>query len=86
MERIEALNSIGFCWSIWETKWYQRYEQLVQFQKQFGHTRLLTKDCKDPGLMAWVKHQRRQKQFFDEGKGNELTEERAKLLNDIGFT
>jgi hypothetical protein len=86
MERIEALNSIGFCWNIWDTKWCQRYEQLVQFQKQFGHTRLITKNCKDPALMAWVKHQRHQKRYFDKGTGNELTEERAKLLNDIEFT
>jgi hypothetical protein len=82
MERIEVLTSLGFCWSVCDTKWYQRYELLVQFQKQFGHTRMITKitkDCEDPGLVAWVKHQRHKKQTL------ELTEERAKLLNDIGF-
>jgi len=63
-ERIEALNQLEFEWKVGRWKnaltWEERFEQLEEFHKQNGHTRV-TKEYDEkhaPGLKAWVGNQR----------------------------
>ena len=53
--RVAALDSIGFEWAKRKGKiaWNQRYEELVQFKKEFGHCDVPTKFKKNKALGRW---------------------------------
>ncbi len=59
-ERVDTLNDEGFIWDSHDVVWRERYNQLIEYKKKHGHTRVPT-CCKDnPSLASWVKCQRRQ--------------------------
>jgi len=89
-KRIEKLNSIGFCWSIYESTWNQRYNELLQFQHIYGHTDVPQKNTP---LGPWVSRQRyfyrqlqQRRSSIPAGENPlEYNQTRIAELNRIGF-
>ena len=59
--------------------WQFRYDQLVEFRNQFGHTNVPQNYAKNMKLAAWVKFQRSQY------KTGNLIKERINQLNELSF-
>jgi hypothetical protein len=76
LNRVELLKRIDFDWEYFEDKWRIIYNELVSFRNETGHCLVPT----NHPLRPWVKTQRRFK-----ASGN-LSSERIRLLNQIGFT
>jgi superfamily II DNA or RNA helicase len=74
--RKKKLDETGFIWDLHNSRWMSFYEDLKAFSAKNGHTLVPTKDP----LRPWVKTQRRFKEV------GALSEERIRLLNEIGFT
>ncbi len=69
-----------------EEKWSFHYDELLQFKKENGHCLVPHTFPAKPHLARWVKRQRRQYKLKLEGdKNSTMTDERIKILNDIGF-
>eukprot|EP00978_Attheya_sp_CCMP212_P020454 scaffold58579_cov56-Attheya_sp.AAC.2 len=59
-ERIEALESLHFEWSLHQDfLWTQRYQELKQFRQQHGHTRVPSTYPDNVPLGIWVMNQRK---------------------------
>lgn len=76
--------SIGFKWNMNEDSWKKRFNELLAFKDEFGHTKV-PKTYKNRQLGSWVNYQRSQYKYFIDGKKSQLTQERIQLLNSIGF-
>ncbi len=68
---------MDFLWDPWEQEWQEKYQQLLQYSKENGNTKV---PREHPKLGTWVVIQRRQRAL------NRLTEERIQLLESIDFT
>mmetsp|Transcript_2870 Transcript_2870/g.6166 ORF Transcript_2870/g.6166 Transcript_2870/m.6166 type:complete len:361 (+) Transcript_2870:1-1083(+) len=68
-----------------EARWIDRYNELVQFQKDHGHCRVPHGYTKNRKLAWWVMNQRAQFSHLKAGKKTWLTPERIQMLDDIGF-
>mmetsp|Transcript_20467 Transcript_20467/g.29184 ORF Transcript_20467/g.29184 Transcript_20467/m.29184 type:complete len:846 (+) Transcript_20467:121-2658(+) len=86
-ERVQALEEVGFTWSISnaDNDWADRIEELKAFKAQHGNCLVPNKFNENPKLGAWVGKQRKQYKFFLEGKPCNLTDERVKALDALGF-
>ena len=82
--KLIALDQIGFDWDPRNSRWMSSYEELKAFKLLHGNTLVPHANC---GLGSWVKRQQVQYTLFTKGDGSksELTEERVRLLNDLGF-
>jgi hypothetical protein len=78
-DRMELLNTIGFVWNTYDTKWRTKYQKLLAFQKIAGHVDLPLKYPTDQSLANWVNKQR------TEHRKGRMAHERIQLLEDIGF-
>ena len=58
-ERFKKLQAIGFTWSVQPTKvtWEERFEELVEFKKRFGHTNVVQGWKENVPLGRWVMKQ-----------------------------
>ena len=65
--------------------WEGRYQELIEFKNTYGHCRVPTQDDSFIKLSSWVQHQRAEKKKKDNEKKSRLSDEREKLLNEIGF-
>jgi len=83
--RIQALQDIGFVWDSQETSWNEKYAELVAFQTQHGHCNVPSLYGPNPSLAVWVKHQRKQYRYWQEGAPSTLTPQRIGDLENIGF-
>ncbi|KAL3945549.1 MAG: hypothetical protein SGBAC_000373 [Bacillariaceae sp.] len=96
-DHIRVLNTVEFCWDPYKKsiaeRWKQRFDELVIFKEQHGHTNVPQKS-NARGLSSWVKVQRMnythaQKQKQGEKLASEhcvaLSQERIHMLNSIGF-
>lgn len=67
-------------------QWKTRFQQLVEFHKQFHHCCVPLNYPKNPSLAHWVKRQRYQYRIkMKEGKPLTLTDERQEALKKLGF-
>jgi Helicase associated domain len=66
-ERVAVLDRLGFVWDSHSSVWEQRFHELQEFQRQFGHSNV-PYNYKNPKLASWVKAQRREMRAFKEGK------------------
>ena len=78
--RKRNLDAIGFTWSIGSIRWKddlwnQRFEELKDYKKQFGHCNVPWKYKANPQLGTWVAHQR----------SRTSNERRRAKLESIGF-
>jgi len=56
LERIAALDELGFIWSGQAARWDKFYQELVRFRAKHGHTRIPTKNRE---LYRWISQQRK---------------------------
>lgn len=86
--RKARLDAMGFVWKTSDpraTPWMQRYDELVEFYKSFGHSIVpILFDANRP-LANWVSCQRQEYRYFVEDKPSRMTAERIKLLNKVDF-
>ncbi len=66
--------------------WTERFDELVDFKKRFGHCVVPNNWIENIKLSQWVKRQRHQYKIKKEGKNASLSEERIATLEAIGFT
>uniref|UniRef100_A0A7S2NZ86 Helicase-associated domain-containing protein n=1 Tax=Leptocylindrus danicus TaxID=163516 RepID=A0A7S2NZ86_9STRA len=85
LDRFEALDAEGFIWMEREVlPWRDRFLQLVEFRKQFGHCNVSrTRDCK--ALAHWVEYQRAQYWKHYTGDKSTMTRQKIEELENIGF-
>lgn len=82
--RIDALNRVGFIWDLKGAKWYVKYNELVEFQKENGHCRV--PHTFNAELSKWAIAQRYSWKRKRDGKGPpHLTSDREALLSKIAF-
>jgi len=84
-ERIVALEQVGFVWDSHGAAWLERWQELVQFQQQYGHANVPSNHPQNPQLATWVKCQRRQYKLFWDGKPSNMNLERIQRLESVGF-
>jgi hypothetical protein len=66
-------------------KWDLRFKELVDFKDAVGHCNVPNVFPANPKLAQWVKRQRYQHKPKIQGKPSALTENRQRVLEDIGF-
>uniref|UniRef100_A0A7S4NAE3 Helicase-associated domain-containing protein n=1 Tax=Odontella aurita TaxID=265563 RepID=A0A7S4NAE3_9STRA len=66
-------------------KWMDRFAELREFRARNGHCLIPHKFPANPQLARWCKRQRRQYKLMKLGQTSTMTEERVKMLEDIGF-
>ncbi len=81
LDRLEALNNIGFVWDALDEKWNEGYAHLKKYKEECGDATPIKTYVSEDGfnLYNWARVQR---SLY---KANKLKMERIKLLNDIGF-
>jgi len=85
-EKIELLESIGFDWTPWDTKWTTRIKELKVYRKKFGNCLVPVNFKENAQLGQWVISQRQHYKLQLNGDGDgRLTDKRIKELNSIGF-
>ncbi|KAL7464756.1 hypothetical protein ACHAXS_005092 [Conticribra weissflogii] len=77
-----AMNAAA---SVAEAEWKNRYDELVQFKNQFGHTNVPEPYQPNLALGVWVKEQRQQYKWLLRGKPSRMTNARVQLLEAIQF-
>eukprot|EP00980_Cylindrotheca_fusiformis_P025163 scaffold13207_cov143-Cylindrotheca_fusiformis.AAC.16 len=65
--------------------WSEKFEDLVEFRKYYGHCHVPHCYQRNAPLAQWVKRQRYQYKLKVDGKRSTLSDERVRLLNKIGF-
>ena len=68
-----------------ERAWNDRYDELVEYKAEHNNCLVPERYPDNKALGTWVQTQRRQYRLRNEGKHSHLTEERIKLLEDLGF-
>lgn len=84
-ERIEMLNKIGFVWHAKEALWQERFAELLEFKKKYGHCFVPTSFPSNQPLATWVKCQRRQYKLYESGRSSFITTDRIMMLEECGF-
>lgn len=87
-ERVRSLEAIGFQWSTTDPRhepWEVRYEEIKAFVHKYGHAEIPMRWEENVQLSNWVSKQRQDYKLRMKGKSTRLTDERMKLLNDLGF-
>jgi len=87
-ERIAKLESIGFLWRVAKPAvgWESRYQQLVEYRNQHGNCDVPQSYPPDKPFGRWVMKQRCQHSLKLRSEKSQLTDEREKRLNEIGFS
>jgi hypothetical protein len=88
-ERIEQLKKAGFVFNVFDQRWEELFQALVEFRDANGHTNVPERYTVSPPLVKWVERQRMEYQLFINGESSSkrcrMTEDRIKRLKDIGF-
>jgi len=65
--------------------WAERFAELLDFRRKYGHCRVPHALHENPQLARWVKRQRYQYKLMKQGQTSTMTVERAQALQEIGF-
>ena len=89
-ERVDKLNKIGFVWvvNVWdalEAAWEEMFQQLEEYKKIHGDTRVPKNYSDNIQLATWVRTQRKEYKLKESGKKSYMTDKREDKLNEIGF-
>lgn len=87
-ERIKALEKIGFEWypdRKLKVNWQEKYEQLIEYKKKYGHCDVPRNNKDNKQLGTWVNGQRYFYRRKQAGVKSYITDERIELLEKIGF-
>uniref|UniRef100_A0A7S3LBB6 Helicase-associated domain-containing protein n=1 Tax=Amphora coffeiformis TaxID=265554 RepID=A0A7S3LBB6_9STRA len=82
-EKLVQLEKLDFCWDLQTLSWERRYNQLVQFYKEHGHSRVPANDPN--GLGVFVRNCRREYRRFEQGEPSTLTVDRLHKLFAVDF-
>lgn len=83
-QRIEALDSIDFCWDASSgVSWEYRWEELLKFKQDYGHC--LVRIETNPDLAKWCRQMRKEYSNFQKGKRSRLSAEKILEMENIGF-
>lgn len=83
--RFMALEKLGFKWKVRTgMSWEERYGELLEFEKQYGHCNVPRNYDRNKNLGEWVHRQRRAKKNRGWNPGR-LTEKHVEALNKVGF-
>jgi hypothetical protein len=74
--RYRALNS---------GHWFKKLQELAQYKSEFGDCLVPYKCSGHESLALWVRRQRCQYKFREEGNKSNLTDERIRALEELGF-
>ncbi|KAL3923145.1 MAG: hypothetical protein SGILL_001825 [Bacillariaceae sp.] len=85
-DRVAALEKLEFCWNSHDANWEDKFAELVDYKRRFGHTNVPSTSQDFPKLAVWVKRQRRQYKFLMEGQASTVTPYRKEKLESIGFS
>ena len=85
-ERIEELERVGFVWDSHQVAWEERYEELKEFKKKYGHCDVPSNFPRNHKLSVWVKRQRRQYKLFWNSESSAMTLDRMGKLSDLDFS
>eukprot|EP00593_Proboscia_inermis_P006661 CAMPEP_0171324402 /NCGR_PEP_ID=MMETSP0816-20121228/116160_1 /TAXON_ID=420281 /ORGANISM="Proboscia inermis, Strain CCAP1064/1" /LENGTH=258 /DNA_ID=CAMNT_0011823319 /DNA_START=503 /DNA_END=1279 /DNA_ORIENTATION=- len=93
--RIKILTDMGFQWNLEKRKgpqdrtkfksWSERFQDLLEFRRTYGHTRVPYEYQPDLMLADWVRNQRRDYKKMKDGNKTQMTPEKALKLFDIDF-
>ncbi|MEQ1933721.1 MAG: helicase associated domain-containing protein, partial [Fimbriimonadaceae bacterium] len=75
-EKIQRLDEVGFAWELIDSRWEEKYNELVAYGAKHGN---LSVPASSTVLRNWVSKQRTSK------REGELSKERVQLLDKIGF-
>ena len=84
-ERIKLLEDLGFEWSPQDNSWNDLHRLLVEYEAEHGNCLVPQHYPDNKALGKWVDKQRTQYRLRREGKQTPLTEDRIKLLDEVGF-
>eukprot|EP00980_Cylindrotheca_fusiformis_P002171 scaffold497_cov97-Cylindrotheca_fusiformis.AAC.2 len=84
-KQVTLLEQIGFEVDVRGSKWLTKFQELVEFRKSHGHTRIPTKYPFNQPLSNWWGTQRRQYALYRKGQKSQLTKDRVQLFLDSGF-
>jgi Helicase associated domain len=84
-ERINALTSIGLCSGTHKTSFEKRLAELANFKKDNGNCNVQINCAANRKLATWIHHQRRQYELFTEGQPCNITDDRIRALDALGF-
>mmetsp|Transcript_20131 Transcript_20131/g.49393 ORF Transcript_20131/g.49393 Transcript_20131/m.49393 type:complete len:118 (+) Transcript_20131:937-1290(+) len=87
IERISALERLGFVWDSHGEAWMERFNELSEYSLKYGSCNVLSSYNSPCGrqLSSWIKCQRRQYRMYNEGGPSTMTHERISKLESIGF-
>jgi len=83
VDRIKALEEVGFSWSVRSTMWESRFKVFKGYVKLPGHDG--NKSANSAALIAWAKRQRRDYRRWLANGESAMTEDRYVRLTSIGF-
>jgi hypothetical protein len=85
--RVQELESVGFEWHIngAVTAWEVRLSELADYRKIHGHCNVPKSYSENTKLHNWVFNQRKQYNWFREGKRSPMTTFRIQALESLAF-
>ncbi|CAJ1956455.1 unnamed protein product [Cylindrotheca closterium] len=83
--RLEQLESVGFVFHSHAAAWFERIDELKDFQQSSGHCNVPSTYPENPALATWVKSQRRQYKLRVSGLQSTMTMDRFGVLHSMGF-
>ena len=78
-------SSVNVKPSVVGRSWYERYHELMVFQKEYGHCCVPVHWPQNPQLAQWVKRQRSQYKLRKDGKHSNMSNSRLEALEQIQF-
>lgn len=87
-ERLAILKDLGVDFNTKEglsASWMKMFEQLLEFYRQNGHSKVPQLYEENPKLGAWVHSQRAQYRLLKNGKKSNLNNSRIELLKSVDF-
>jgi hypothetical protein len=68
-----------------QSLWNEQFEQLLEFEVEFGHFLVPARYSANPKLGYWVSTQRCKYRLYQDGKPSPMTDECIRQLESIGF-
>jgi glycerol-3-phosphate cytidylyltransferase-like family protein len=84
-ERIAKLDEINFSWSLRDSFWDDKYEELKAYRRHHGDCLVPAAYVANMSLSKWVERQRTAYALLKEGKPTRMTQHRLALLNQLDF-
>jgi glycerol-3-phosphate cytidylyltransferase-like family protein len=84
-ERIAKLDAINFSWSLRDSFWDDKYEELKAYRRHHGDCLVPAAYVANMSLSKWVERQRTAYALLKEGKTTRMTQHRLALLNELDF-